>query len=115
MADLLNQLLEAFTEAVASIYPSNEFPPDALSPSALSLLRTPLLAKQPQVRQAIESASDELKAGAVGEYVMAVGDLMGGVGGNQHESEIAGFERVADWILSGVARVQRAWGAGLGE
>lgn len=97
-----------------SIYPSTKFPPEALSRSSLGLLRSPLLRSQPQTLQAIDAASDELKAGAVGEYVMAIGDLMGGVGASQENDEIAGFERVADWILSGVERVRRVWGDALG-
>lgn len=72
---------------------------------------------------------DELKAGAVGEYVAAVGSLMGGFGGEEDTGErgmrrvgprgkdkaVEGFEAVAKWIEKEVGNVRKVWGGGLGS
>ena len=78
----------------------------------------------PRAVKTISKLSDELTASAIGEYVAAVGSMMGGVGQDGEgarkigesgkDQMVEGFEKVAVWMDKEVSNVRKVWGNALG-
>ncbi|WWD20945.1 hypothetical protein CI109_105423 [Kwoniella shandongensis] len=127
LTELLGNLLSLATTSLPTIFPTTSGLPPSPPPSLLLIFNaaSELFSAQPEAAKALENASDELKGGAVGEYVEAVEHLTGGIGqaddGLRHigesgkDSMVEGFEKVALWMENEIAGVKRVWGKGLGS
>ena len=123
---LLPNLLALLTTSISSIFPLSDQPPPAPPPSLLPILSAARehFFSQPQAIKACNDLRDELRAAAVGEYVVVVDQMMGGVGQdgeadrkvgeNGKDEMIEGFEKVALWMDREVANVRKVWGEGVG-
>ena len=108
-------LMSLILSAVRTIYPTRNHPPHAPSPSCTSLINAMyaspgLIARLPG-DLAIESwlnAADELRAGAVGDYVRKTQEFLSH-DNIDREGMLRGFEQTADWIENGLHRVAAAW------
>ncbi|ORY25540.1 hypothetical protein BCR39DRAFT_543937 [Naematelia encephala] len=119
---LLVTLTSLLQKSIVTIFPTTSLPPPPPPLSLLPLLHAggdPFLV-HPSIKKVAEDLSDELKAGAVGEYVAAISTLMNGtegvrtVGESGRDSLLEGFENVAKWMQKEVANVKKVWGMGLG-
>ncbi|WOO80435.1 putative protein [Vanrija pseudolonga] len=124
LAKLHSTLITELSSALGGIFPTTSLPPPAPLPSVL-----PLLASAPEhfirahkSHEALENASNELIGAAVGEYVAAASEMMGGVhsaqvglrtGVSGKDAVVEGFERVALWIEKEIKNVLKVWGKGL--
>lgn len=124
---LLGNLLALLKTSVGSIFPLESIcsPP---SPSMLHILKTtgPALLAEAGAKKTIAELGDEIKGGAVGEYVMIAGDTMGGmdgmnggamrnVGDSGKDRVVEGFETAGRWIEEEIGSIRKIWGNGLGS
>ncbi len=126
LASLLSVLLALLSTSITSIFPTTSVPPPPPPPSLLPILYagSDVFLTTPEAARTLSELSDELKATAVGEYVAAVGHMMGGVGQNGDtvrktgqsgkDQMVEGFEKVAAWMEKEIVNVRKAWGGGLG-
>lgn len=127
LTSLLGELLALLSTYIVSIFPTTSVPPRTPPPSILPILSsTPdILLTSPQAVRTLSELSNEIKATAVGEYVSAVGHMMGGVGqdgdavrrtGESGKDQmVEGFEKVAVWMDKEISGVRKAWGNALGS
>ena len=127
LAEILDILLKMLSTAITSIFPITSLPSPA-PPSSLSIIlgaAPSVMLTRIQAVQTLAELTDELKAAAVGEYVVAVGQMMGGVGQDGQairkigqsgkDQMIEGFEDVAIWMEKSIVNVRKSWGDGLGS
>ncbi len=100
--------------ALRSIYPTRNYPPPSPSPSCVFLINAlhacPLVDMLPKELK-IESwldAADEIRAGAVGDYVEKTQEFLSNENINR-QGMLHGFEQTADWMENGLRRVAVAW------
>ncbi|KAL1411961.1 hypothetical protein Q8F55_002954 [Vanrija albida] len=124
LAKLHTTLLAELSSALGGIFPTTSMPPPAPLPSILPLLASAPehFIRAPKSHEALENASNELIGAAVGEYVAAASEMMGGVhaaqvgqctGASGKDAVVEGFERVALWIEKEIKNVLKVWGKGL--
>lgn len=108
---VLDKTLAMLTVSANTIFPTTELPPPRPAPSLLPIMGAGerVFFAQPHAVKAIEDLGDEIRALAVGEYVVAA-DAMGGL--SRESSD--GLEKVARWIEREVTNVRASWGSGLG-
>lgn len=125
LEDLRERLVARLSSAARSIFPTTSLPPPAPPPSIMHIMNAApsMLINSPVVVKALDDVGDEIRGAAVGEYVMAASDMMGGVhsyqvgvttGSSGKDAVVEGFEKVASWIESEVSNVIKVWGTGLG-
>ena len=126
LSTLLSNLLALLSTSVSSIFPTASVPPPPPPPSLLPILKSgsDIFLRTPEATKTLSSLGDELTASASGEYVAAVGHMMGGVGQDGEGARklgdggkdwmVEGFEKVAEWMDREVANVRKIWGHGLG-
>ncbi|ODO07655.1 cytoplasmic protein [Cryptococcus wingfieldii CBS 7118] len=114
MIQYLHILLSLTTSNLLTIFPSSR-PPPPPPPSLLILFNAAprLFASQEDSRKTLSDAQDELVGAAIGEYIGAVEEYMGGVGGGENKGLVEGLEKVAKWMEKEVRGVKKAWGRGL--
>ena len=79
--ELLDNLLSMLSTSISSIFPTSSVPPTPPPPSLIPILSsTPHLLSHTKAVSTCSNLADELKAGSIGEYVLAVSSMMGGVG-----------------------------------
>lgn len=126
---LHDYLQKCVSEAVGTIYPTRPTPPASPPASVAALLsalysspKTLTILPPEVVVDSWNKIADELRAHAVGEYVQKTTEFLGedSSSGSPSETEsqssenhkdatLIGFERLADWIESGIRRVARVW------
>lgn len=99
---LVTTLLALLGPAVSTVFPLRSAP--GPPPSLLPLLSLEPIKAQPQVVKTLDELSDELKGGAITEYVRVVGEMAS-------SGSIEGFERAADWIEQELSDIKRSWGS----
>jgi len=126
LESLLGNLLALLSTSISSIFPSTSVPPSPPPPSILPILNAApgLFLTAPRAVKTISKLSDELTASAIGEYVAAMGSMMGGVGQDGEgarkigesgkDQMVEGFEKVAVWMDKEVSNVRKVWGNALG-
>ncbi|ADV25829.1 cytoplasmic protein [Cryptococcus gattii E566] len=125
LSQILNRLLEMASKSLASIFPTTSSTPLAPPPSLLLIFNSSpeLFASQPEAAKVLDNLSDEIKASAIGEYVAAVENYLGGIGMSDaqilkigdsgKDSVVEGLEKVAAWMEKEVSNVKKVWGRGL--
>lgn len=118
MDNLLNALLAMLGKATEGLLVDMAKPKTSIRAPPASIL--PLLLggegvfiDNEETKRRLAELTDEVKGGAVGAYVEAVGTYMGGMGGGSERVE--GYRKVAEWIQGVVEGLRKNWGDGLGE
>lgn len=126
---LHDYLQKCVADAVTTIYPTTATPPAAPPASVTALLaalygspKTLTILPPEVVVDSWNKIADELRAHAVGEYVQKTTEFLGEdssagtpsdsdsqASGQSKDNTLLGFERLADWIESGIRRVARVW------
>lgn len=122
LAHLHGKIIGSVTGAIQSIYPTTAIPPVSPPPSVFTICaalyahdRLQALIPSSGKVQAWKDAADDLRAAAVGEYVQRQSDFLGGNGdilvgaGAETDKSLEGYEKLADFIDSGIKRVGKVW------
>ncbi len=115
LTDIHLGLMSVLLGAIRTIYPSRNYPPLAPSPSCITLINglyslPSLVALLPNdvCNEAWLQAADELRAGAVGDYVRKTQEFLSDENIDR-EGMLKGFEQTADWMENQLKRVAVAW------
>lgn len=120
LEDLHVSLMEHYSKALNDIFPVTGTLPPPPPPSVLPLFAAApgVLITSPRAAEILDNLADDLRGAAVGEYVTAAGDIMGGAhmletrdrsGSGGKDTVVEGFERFAEWIEMEVANVEKVW------